>query len=133
MPDTLKPYCMIIDYVTGKAIPNVGAEENRQMVERFLVNEKGYSKADIEVDVDLEMPAKRTVLKSTLWSALTMDTDPRVLWRLNARPPPWAPGKEKYWPPPGFLQKTSFPFQSYPMARQPLFWIRFPAKGWGKG
>lgn len=52
---TLKPYSMITDFVTGKRIPNVGAEDNRQMVERFLVNEKGYSKADIEVDVDMEI------------------------------------------------------------------------------
>ena len=55
MADTLKPYSMIIDFVTGKEIPNVGAEENRQMVERFLVNEKGYSKEDIAVDVDIKL------------------------------------------------------------------------------
>jgi hypothetical protein len=55
MPDTLKPYTMISDFVTGNKIPNVGAEENRQAVERFLVNEKGYSKEDIEVDVDIEL------------------------------------------------------------------------------
>ena len=53
MSDTLKPYSLITDFVTGKEIPNVGAEENRQMVERFLVAEKGFSKADIEVDVDI--------------------------------------------------------------------------------
>ena len=46
---------MITDFVTGKEIPNVGAEENRQEVERILVDEKGYSKADIAVDVDLEL------------------------------------------------------------------------------
>lgn len=46
---------MITDFVTGKEIPNVGAEENRQVVEQFLVNEKGYSKEDIAVDVDLEL------------------------------------------------------------------------------
>ena len=55
MSDTLKPYSMSTDFVTGKEIPNVGAEENRQMVERFLVNEKGYAKEDIEVDVDIEI------------------------------------------------------------------------------
>ena len=55
MSDTPKPYSLITDFVTGKEIPNVGAEENRQMVERFLVNEKGFSKEDIEVDVDIEM------------------------------------------------------------------------------
>ncbi|MGD9238187.1 MAG: type I restriction enzyme HsdR N-terminal domain-containing protein [Desulfobacterales bacterium] len=55
MAKTLKPYSMITDFVTGKEIPNVGAEENRQMVEKFLVTEKGYTKEDIEVDVDLEI------------------------------------------------------------------------------
>ena len=55
MSETLKPYSMITDFVTEKEIPNVGAEENRQVVERILVDEKGYSKEDIAVDVDLEL------------------------------------------------------------------------------
>lgn len=55
MSDTLKPYSMITDFVTGREIPNVGAEANRQAVEQYLVDEKGYSKADIAVDVKLEM------------------------------------------------------------------------------
>jgi hypothetical protein len=61
MSDTQKPYSLITDFITGKEIPNVGAEENRQMVARFLVDEKGFSKEDIEVDVDIEMtlPGKR--------------------------------------------------------------------------
>jgi hypothetical protein len=52
---SLKPYSMITDFVSGKMIPNVGAEENRQMVEKFLVNQKGYLKADIAIDVDIEI------------------------------------------------------------------------------
>ncbi len=55
MSDTLKPYSMITDFVTGKEIPNVGAEENRQLVEKFLVTKKGYAKSDIEVGVDFEI------------------------------------------------------------------------------
>jgi hypothetical protein len=51
----LKSYTLITDYVTGKAMPNIGAEENRQALERFLVAEKGYLKEDIAVDVDIEM------------------------------------------------------------------------------
>ncbi len=39
---------MITDFITGNKIPNVGAEENRQMVERFLVNKKGFSKEKLE-------------------------------------------------------------------------------------
>ncbi len=53
MLDTPKPYEMLTDYVTGKEVPNIGAEENRQRVERFLVETKGYSKDDIEVDTDI--------------------------------------------------------------------------------
>lgn len=53
MADLPKPYKMIIDFVTGKEIPEVGSETNRQAVERFLVLEKGYAKEDIEVDVDI--------------------------------------------------------------------------------
>ncbi|MBW1793150.1 MAG: type I restriction enzyme HsdR N-terminal domain-containing protein [Deltaproteobacteria bacterium] len=49
-----KPYDMLTDYVTGNEVPNVGAEENRQRVERFLVETKGYSKDDIEIDADLK-------------------------------------------------------------------------------
>jgi hypothetical protein len=53
MADTLKPYTTITDFVTGRDVPNVGAEENRQAVEKFLVTEKGYLKEDIQIDVDL--------------------------------------------------------------------------------
>ena len=55
MADTLKPYTTIIDFVTGREIPNIGAEENRQAVAEYLVNEKGYSKEDIAVDVEIEL------------------------------------------------------------------------------
>lgn len=53
MAENSKPYAMIIDFITGREQPNVGAEENRQAIERFLVNSKGYSKEDIEVDADI--------------------------------------------------------------------------------
>ncbi len=49
-----KPYDILTDYVTGKQVPNIGAEETRQRVERFLVETKGYSKDDIEVGADLK-------------------------------------------------------------------------------
>ena len=55
MSDTLKPYTMITDYLTGREIPNIGAEENRQAVVQFLVEAKGYSKDDITADVNIEI------------------------------------------------------------------------------
>lgn len=52
-----KPYDMITDYVTGKQIPDVGSEANRQAVERVLVDEKGFSRSDIEVDMPVSFAA----------------------------------------------------------------------------
>ena len=74
MVDTLKPYSMITDFVTGKEIPNVGAEENRQMVERFLVNEKGYSKEDIAVDVDIEITVGEEAYRSQIDLVVSVDS-----------------------------------------------------------
>jgi len=55
MSDTLKPFATIVDFITGRAVPNVGAEENRQQLERYLVERKGYGREDIEVEVPIEM------------------------------------------------------------------------------
>jgi hypothetical protein len=68
-----KPYSLITDFVSGKEIPNVGAEENRQMVERFLVNEKGFSKEDIEVDVDIEMTVAGEPYRSQIDLVVSVD------------------------------------------------------------
>jgi len=53
--DPKSPAESIIDFVTGETVPDVGAEANRQTLERILVNERGYEKEDIAVDVDIEM------------------------------------------------------------------------------
>lgn len=51
----MKPFETIMDYITGKPIPDIGAEANRQAFERILVELKGFSKDDIEVDVPLNL------------------------------------------------------------------------------
>ena len=66
---------MITDFVTGKEIPNVGAEENRQMVERFLVAEKGFSKADIAVDVDIEISVAGETYRSQIDLVVSVDDE----------------------------------------------------------
>ena len=73
MSDTLKPYSLITDFVTGMEIPNVGAEENRQLVERFLVAEKGFSKEDIEVDVDIELTVAGEPYRSQIDLVVSID------------------------------------------------------------
>jgi hypothetical protein len=73
MPDTQKPYSLITDFITGKEIPNVGAEENRQMVAQFLVAEKGFSKEDIEVDVDIELTVAGEPYRSQIDLVVSVD------------------------------------------------------------
>ena len=73
MSKTLKPYTMITDFVTGKDVPNIGAEENRQAVERFLVEKKGYLKEDIQIDVDIQMTVAGELYRSQL--DLVVSTD----------------------------------------------------------
>ena len=46
---------VMVDYITGKTVANVGTEEIRQRVEKYLVEEKGYQKEDISVGADIEI------------------------------------------------------------------------------
>lgn len=76
MSDTPKPYSMITDFITGKEIPNVGAEENRQQVAQFLVAEKGFLKEDIEVDVDIEINVAGAIYRSQVDLVVSVDGGP---------------------------------------------------------
>ena len=44
---------IMVDYITGAPVSHVGAEEARQRVERYLVEEKGYLKKDIRVNAPI--------------------------------------------------------------------------------
>jgi hypothetical protein len=55
---------LITDYITGQKVPNVGAEANRQAVERFLVEEKGYKKKDIQVNVPITLQVRDQTYRS---------------------------------------------------------------------
>jgi hypothetical protein len=52
----------LVDYVTGREVPDTDIERVRQRVERFLVEEKGYSKGDIERGVSFEMEVAGSTL-----------------------------------------------------------------------
>jgi hypothetical protein len=68
-----KPYEMIVDFITGEQIPNIGSEENRQKLERFLVTEKGYDTADIRVDADIVVSFKGEPYRSTVDLVLVLE------------------------------------------------------------
>jgi len=55
MSSDKKNYDTIVDFITGKTVLNVGTEEIRQRLEKYLVEEKGFGKEDICVDADIEI------------------------------------------------------------------------------
>jgi len=71
--DIPKTFRWITDFVTGEKIPDVGAEANRQTVERVLVAEKGYTKKDIEVDAPLEVTIGDEFYRSSVDLVVSMN------------------------------------------------------------
>jgi len=63
---TLKPYELLTDFITGQSVPNIGSEENRQKIERFLVEKKGFEKKDIEADADIHLTIDGTAYRSQI-------------------------------------------------------------------
>jgi len=73
LTDLKKPVGVTIDYITGKEIPDVGSEANRQSVERFLVEQKGYAKEDIQVDAPLEFNLDEKIYRSSIDLVVSVD------------------------------------------------------------
>lgn len=63
---SIKPYDTICDFISGKEKPLIGAEENRQFLERFLVEQKGFAKQDIEIDAPIELSIGSEVYRSKI-------------------------------------------------------------------
>jgi hypothetical protein len=57
---------VIVDYITGESVPHVGAEINRQQVERYLVEEKGYQREEILVDAPIQVEIEGDIYRSTV-------------------------------------------------------------------
>ena len=73
MTDSNKPVGIVIDFITGKEIPDVGPEANRQRVEQFLVEQKGYARVDIEVDAPLVIEIAEKVYRSSVDLVVSVD------------------------------------------------------------
>lgn len=63
----------LIDFISGRPVPNVGAEENRQAVERFLVEQKGFARSDIEVDAPITVAAGDDTYRSKVDLVVRVD------------------------------------------------------------
>lgn len=67
---------IIVDYITGESVPNVGAEINRQQVERYLVEDKEYRREDILVDAPIEVEIDGEIYRSTVDLVVQIDKRP---------------------------------------------------------
>ena len=56
----------IIDYLTGQKLPDSDMERLRQRVVRFLVEEKGYAKEDIESRQVFQIPVENRIVTVTI-------------------------------------------------------------------
>lgn len=65
-PISSDTYDHCIDFITGRTVPDTGAEANRQRIERCLVEEKGYAKRDIEVDAPIDLVIGTETYRSTV-------------------------------------------------------------------
>jgi len=63
----------LTDYITGRSIPDVGAEANRQAVEVFLVETQGFAKSEIDVDKLIEIEIDEEIYRSTVDLAISID------------------------------------------------------------
>lgn len=64
---------MIIDFVTGQLLPNAGSEANRQRVEQFLVNDKGFASGDIHVNFPITVAIGDEVYRSRVDLVIEID------------------------------------------------------------
>jgi hypothetical protein len=73
MMDTIK------DYITGNSVPDIGAEMNRQAVERLLVDHKGYDRTEVAVDQPVVLMVARERYEARIDLAVRLDGLPVMI------------------------------------------------------
>jgi len=74
----------IVDFATGRTLPLVGAEANRQRLERFLVERKGYDRADLAIDVDIRLTVAGQPYHSQIDLVLSLEGRRFMLFKIAA-------------------------------------------------
>ena len=74
----------IRDYITGKKVPVVGSEFNRQEVEQYLVEVLGWEKSDVEVDRRVEFEAAGEPWRSKVDLVVSLKGEPVMLIKCAA-------------------------------------------------
>ncbi len=68
---------MITDFITGRRIPDEGAEANRQAFEKFLITGRAFTRKDIDVNVPITVIVDGTCYRSRV--DLTINIQGRIV------------------------------------------------------
>lgn len=77
MPESTNPDTLI-DFITGQKVANIGAEANRQSLERVLIEKKAYTRQDIVVDAPIEVDIDGDAYRSTVDLVIQIEGVPLV-------------------------------------------------------
>ena len=69
---------IIVDFITGESVPHVGPEINRQRMERYLVEERGYRREEILVDAPIAVDIDGEAYRSTVDLVVRIDERPLI-------------------------------------------------------
>jgi len=61
------------DHITGKPVQDIGAEANRQAVEKILLEKKGFQASDITVDAPIRLTVAGEPYRSTVDLVVSVD------------------------------------------------------------
>lgn len=75
---------IIVDFITGHSVANVGAEVNRQSVERYLIEEKGYLREDVQVDAPIDVEIDGEIYRSVVDLVVCIDGRPLIAFKCAA-------------------------------------------------
>lgn len=84
MPTNFSNQQVITDFVTGKSVLDIGPEANRQAVEKYLVNEKGYDRTQIVVDMDLVLEITGKPYRTKLDLVIFVENQPIMVIKCAA-------------------------------------------------
>jgi len=74
----------IIDFITGREVADIGAEANRQRVERYLVEQKAFRVDDILVSAPISVDIDGDVYRSSIDLVVAIDDKPIIVFKCAA-------------------------------------------------
>jgi hypothetical protein len=122
---------VLIDYITGRQVPNVGAEANRQKVERLLVEQKGFDKADIQVDAPIVVTIGGEPYAATVDLVVTLNA--KRFMAIKCAPGSLASREREIVAAARLLEPYQLPFAAATDGRDALLWDTVSGRCLGTG